>query len=807
MVEQQLKHNDCGIAAVRIVYNIFQIPVSRDFIEERLHLTEAGASLHDIKDFFDKQEFSTEFRLLDPNTLKHDLARLKPLLPCILPVQSHQGQHFVVVSSVGKKKIQVLDPATSQRYSWTWSELAAKAHTGTANYDLVSSRALFRQVIGDELALYSIDPQRLEGQDDADVLNKLTYFSYLKEHFGFSGRQAEQAFLEDLLFNQKLSVVPDQFRTLRFSRDKLRITAPVVLSIKPPATPVTTPSAPQRPLSAYRKLINEMKGYHRLWFIYIFTAVAAASIGQVTIFSSQILIDKILPGGKLSLLFLFALGYVVFKLVDLCLSLYKSFLAIRLANVFDHYFLTSFVEKLNSFSIRYIHTFSRGDLTERVKDSLKLKTFFIRFFTHFLIDGFITLYSLAILFVLSWKVALVVSGILVLFVVWFKIITPYIRENEQRRFVEKSSLFSSLFENIDGLQVIKSFRLEALFTQRLAPKINSILQIQRRSRYVSVVNSAVTTLLIIGATVSIMVMLSRSAILHDAITTGQIITFIALSRQIFSSISSLLDENLDLQENEIILNRYFAFSKPDGQQQQAAPKSHNLIRLSSLEQIEFKGIGFHYIPQKPVLDDLNIIIRRGDKLRMEGTNGAGKSTFCKVLSLLYAPDKGDILINGEKHQFFHPETLRKRILLVSNEDILFNDTLAYNITFSHQASAKKILSLAKDIGLYDFIAEKPEGLDYIINEQGGNLSTGQRKKILIMRALLSDAELIIMDETLSGIDRESKERIESYINNLTDRSFIIISHEPVSGIDFTQTLRMQNGRIEQVKYQGLDVIE
>ncbi len=98
---------------------------------------------------------------------------------------------------------------------------------------------------------------------------------------------------------------------------------------------------------------------------------------------------------------------------------------------------------------------------------------------------------------------------------------------------------------------------------------------------------------------------------------------------------------------------------------------------------------------------------------------------------------------------------------MSNEDILFNDTIGYNITFNHNADTREILSLAKDIGLYEFIADKEEGLDYIINEQGRNLSTGQRKKILLMRALFSDAEIIILDETLSGIDVKSKEHCQS----------------------------------------------
>ena len=105
--------------------------------------------------------------------------------------------------------------------------------------------------------------------------------------------------------------------------------------------------------------------------------------------------------------------------------------------------------------------------------------------------------------------------------------------------------------------------------------------------------------------------------------------------------------------------------------------------------------------------------------------------------------------------------------------------------------------------MYEFISEKAEGLDFIVNEQGKNLSTGQRKKVLMMRALLSGADLLILDETLSGIDQESKERIENYLNGLTDRSFIIISHEPLSHLKFSKTLKMNNGSIEQLQLHGV----
>ena len=803
IIEQQLKHNDCGISAAKIIYNIHNIAVNREFIVENVFLNEQGSSIHDLKVFFDNQQFSTSFNLLDTNTLKSNPSGLADKLPCILPVKSKQGLHYVVIKSIYRNKFQVIDPAVGQLYNWSFSELLNLAYTATANYDYVSNSQLFQEIINEELSAYNIDPAIVEETDKVEVINKLTYFTYLKENFGFKNTEAEGDFLKDILFNQQINTLPKQFRTLKLNNDKLKITAPVVLTIKK-TEEVRLPVAADplaKPINPYRRLVSEMKAYHKLWGIYIFSAIFAAFIGQLTIFSSQILIDDILPNYNLNLLIVFAIGLGIFRIFVLVLSLYKSFISIHLANIFDNFFLSSFTEKLNSFSIRYIHSFSKGDLSERVKDSLKLKSFFISFFTNILIDSFVAVYSLIILLIISWKITMIVVAILGIFVFWLKLVTPYIRENEKRRFLEKSNMFSSIFENIEGLQVIKSFSLEGKFMQRLAPKIKSILNLQRKMKYVSLINSGVIEFIIVIGSILIMVFLSEKSILDKTITIGQIITFIALSRQVFSSVSSILDVNLDLQENSIILERYFDFG--NDQQNNITPGIHKKIKSFTLEKVEFRNVSFHYIPQRPVFTNLNFVINKGEKIQLDGSNGAGKSTFCKVLSLLYTPDGGEILINNDKYHFYSTAMLRKSILLVSNEDVLFNDTLGFNISFDYNTNPSKVLSLAREIGFYDFIAEKPEGLDYIINEQGRNLSTGQRKKILMMRALLSDAEIIILDETLSGIDKASKEKIELFINSQTDRSFIVISHEPLNYLKFSKTLIMQNGIAEQLQYQGV----
>lgn len=800
-IEQQLKHNDCGLTAVKIICNLHKIKLSRDYIEDNIHLEEKGSSLHDIKKFFDEHQFTTKYNFLDLNTLRFNSNKLKELTPCILPVRHKQGLHYVVIKGIYKNKIQVLDPSRGQCYKWSFSELMKQAHIASQNFEGINNREALDQMISDELALYGLTSEELFDQDQAMIINKLTYFTYIKEYYGFSSEYAEKEFLKDLIFNLQLNALPEQFKALKFSRDKLTMKAPVVLTVNSRTeTVVTTPKAKEeeKPVHPYRRLFNELKQYHNLWSIFVVSALIVALLGQVTVFTSQILIDNVLPNFDNNLLILFALGMAVFRVFHLAVSSYKSFIAIHLSNILDSYFLSSFIGKLNTFSIRYIQSFSKGDLSERIKDSLRLKTFFMRFLTPILIDSFVTAYSLCVLFIIDWKVTLIVLSVLLVFVVRFKIMTPYVRENEKRRFLEKSNLFSAIFENIDGLQVIKSFRLENTFKQRLAPKVISILNLQKRIQYIGLINSGVMGFVMIVANTLLIIFLSQHVITSHSISFGQLITFLALSRQIFSSVSNILEENLDIQENLVILTRYFDFGKNE------IPEStvgRGNIKDFQINTIEFKSVCFHYSPRKPVISNLNVVINKGDRIHLKGSNGAGKSTFCKVLSLLYSPDAGEILVNNERLLFYNQASLRKKVLLVSNEDILFNDTVGYNITFDHDPDTERVLSLARHIGLHDFISGNEYGLDHIINEQGRNLSTGQRKKILLMRALLSDAEIIILDETLSGIDVKSRERIEDFINKEADRSFIIISHEPLSNINFSKTLILKDGNVEQLQYE------
>ena len=796
--DQQLKYNDCGISVIKSICNYYHVPIDRDYIAANVPLDANGAWLHDIKAFLEQHNFKAEYNFLDLNSLKFNNEKVEAFLPCILPVKNTRGLHYVVIYGIEGKKFLVLDPAEANSTKWTIAAFMQHAYTNTAYYDKVSSKEVLQQLIKDELSIYNLQFNDIAQQDETIAANKLTYFSYLKENYGFASKEAEVNFLKDLLYNLQLNSVPNEFKSLKTEDDKLTIKTPVVLTVKKINSKALnqqfTPKKERENKNAYVQLFCEMKQYKKLWYIYIFAALFAAFITQMLVFSNQILIDNILPGYDTSLIVLFAAGLGLFKLFELTIRMYKSFISIQLSNIFDSHFLTSFVRKLNSYPIRYIHAFNRGDLTERMKDSLTVKTFFTRFFTSVLTDSIISVWSLIILFIINWQISLIILAIMIVFIIWFKVITPRIRDNEKQRFMQKSGLFSNVLENIDGLQVIKSFNLEYLFQQRIQPAIAGMMKVQKKVRYISLLNSSVIDFLIIIASILIVVFLSDSSVKDQSVSVGQIITFITLSGRIFSSLVSIMDENLDLQENEIILKRYLDFDATKAiVESEASLIQEDKIKKFRLQSVQFKNVCFEYVPQKPVLRNFNLRIESGEKIRLEGSNGAGKSTFCKILSMLYTPTAGNIYINNEKAVFYNQAALRKKILLISNDDILFNDTLAFNIKFNKSTDVETILKLSKQIGFHDFISRNAEGFDYLITEGGRNLSTGQRKKILLLRALLSDAELIIIDEVLSGIDKESKEKIEAFINADEKRVFIIISHEQIDNIHFDKTISLQNG--------------
>ena len=603
IIDQQLTQNDCGISAVKTCYNFFNVSISREYIKEKIYLDENGASFKELSNFFNNHGLSSEFKLVEFEDEVENIAYLQNLTPFILAIRKKNELHYIIITEIKKNKLKVLDPTKSSFYYSTFQSLRNEIYYSKNYIELTEIEDKLFYLTNKELKKYGVSVNDIIIHESiTSVYNKSIYFSYIKENFGFKSFEAEKMFLNDLLFNQDAPSIPNQFKSLKLKKDLVQIKAPLILSVKKNENNDTEiPENVEQ--NIYLKLLKSLGSNKRLWYIYIFSALFAATTTQLTVFINQILIDNVLPSFQMNILIVFAIGVGLFKLLDLIINQYKNFVGIHLGNLLDKYFLSVFDSKLNDFYIAYTQSYRRGDLTERLSDSLRLKRFFVQFFTQILVDSSVAVYSLIILFIINWKLSLIVACVLVLFYFWFKIITPYLKSNERIRFQKKADLFSKMIEKIDGLQVIKSFKLENLISNNVITSIDKLIRIQTKVGYISLLNKTIVSIITLIASLLIIIFLAKESILHQTISLGQIITFILLSGRVFYSLSNLLKENLSLQEHEVILRRFFDFNEPSNN------KNQNQGGITDFEISGiFKNIEFGYNPDKIIIKDLNLHI-------------------------------------------------------------------------------------------------------------------------------------------------------------------------------------------------------
>lgn len=795
-IDQQLRRNDCGISAIKTVCNLLQVDMPRSYIAEEVFLDEEGVALRHIQLFFQQHDFATSYKLLDVNSLQESDPELRAQLPAITPVKSTGGLHYVVIENMIGNRLYVLDPKDAKRYKWSIAEFKKRAYFSTSLLEYADLEEVLQVRIREELRHRNIpftkQPDRAEL---IQIFNKLTYFGYIEDNYGFQNAEKGRAFLQDLLFNQELTHLPYHFESLNYQKDQIQVRAPILLSVQ--RTEVTRSLTVVETGNLYWRLYKSIGDARTLWLIFLTTAIFVALVGYLAVFIDQVLIDHIIPTYQIDTLYLFAMGVGVFYLIDNAFYIYRKFVKIHLSNTLNRYFLTVFDDKLNHFSMRYLQSYRRGDLTERLSDSRRLKSFFVSYFSSLLVNTGIAFFSLIFLVLMSWKLSLIVITVVFIFVGLYFVLTPMIENLERQRYAVKADFFSRFIEKIDGIQVIRSMALEHYSSRMIRNGIENLIEISTRSQYLSLINFIVTSLLISFAKLLILVLAARQMILFNEFTLGMIITFVALSSKIFGAFESLLERNLQLQEFKVILQRFFDF-----QEKETATDSQfanaKLIRKFTFKTLTADNISFEYNAENQVLKNVNLELEQGQKIWIKGKNGSGKSTFCKIISRLYEPSKGNILINNLHPSMYEATRLREKIVFVSGEDLIFNDTLLFNISCGKEIDLERLVEYCKVLNFYNFVQSKTDQFNYMIHENGRNLSTGQRRKVLLLRALLSGAEVILLDEIFNGMDVKSKERAEFLIDFIKDKTFIIVSHLPAERIRFDSQFELRKGMIRQI---------
>jgi len=407
-------------------------------------------------------------------------------------------------------------------------------------------------------------------------------------------------------------------------------------------------------------------------------------------------------------------------------------------------------------------------------------------------DVFTAIGLVGVVFYRDWFLALVAILVFPLAVYPFVRFSRTLRKISKRTLETMAYISTFLQETIVGHRIVKAFNMEAYENRRFRDANERYFKyLMKRVKIRALSNPIMEWLAYIG--IGAFIWVGGYRVISGAMTVGDFFSFMAAMALLYDPMRGMSKVNLVIQEGIVAARRVFEILdlKP---QVTDAPDAQVLTPFS--REIEYQDISFRYADEM-VLRDINFTTKRGEKVALVGSSGAGKTTLVNLLPRFYDVTEGTILIDGMDIRHATLPSLRDQIGVVSQQTLLFNDTVRNNIAYGRPDIAEaEVIKAGQMADAHDFILKLPQGYDTVIGEQGVILSGGQRQRISIARALLKNAPILILDEATSSLDTESEREVQAALDRLMEkRTVLVIAHRLSTVRNVDRILVLSEGRI------------
>ena len=434
-------------------------------------------------------------------------------------------------------------------------------------------------------------------------------------------------------------------------------------------------------------------------------------------------------------------------------------------------------ERIIHQSMAFFRSHSTGQLMSIILNDIEKIQLAVSFVLADLLKQSFTLIGLLfVIFVLDWRLALISCALIPLVIIPSSRLGRMIRRSTRSSQANLAELSQLLQETISGNRIVKAFRMERWELGRFRHAARRLLHINLR--YVRAQAATSPLMEVLGAfTIVFLLLYARDRILHQQLTTGMFVAFIYALFKTYEPVKRLSGINNSFQQAIGASAKVFELLEL----RDDVPEKPGAVALPPFSRsIMFENVSFSYggSGSSAVLKNIDLEVKAGEVVAIVGPSGAGKSTLVNLIPRFYDPTQGRILVDGVDLRDATLDSLRGQLSMVTQETILFNDTIRNNISYGRPlVSEEEVDRAARAAMAYDYIREMPAGYDTMIADRGERLSGGQRQRLAIARALLKNAPVLILDEATSELDSESERLVQKALANLmVGRTVIVIAH-------------------------------
>lgn len=549
------------------------------------------------------------------------------------------------------------------------------------------------------------------------------------------------------------------------------------------------------------ELVKLIKGQNKALINAILYSLIIVASGIAGSFVFQFVIDKLYmadestlsqPGEFLKHLSVVFIGLIFIYVIQAIFQYSRGCILAKISKSIDLELTIPYYKKIISMSISSINVRNTGDYISRYNDLSSIREAVSTSVLSLVLDTTLTIVSAVILYIINpimFLIALLIAALYAVIIFAFKNTLYKVNKNIMQ---QNALVHSFIKETVDGVETVKSTTSEAHFDNTFKGLFHNFAE---KIFYGNKIYSAKNTLLILIENIGYATILwaGFSFVSNNTLTLGTLLTFYSLLGFFISPIKNLAELQSMVQTAHVALERM----------QDVIDEENEMDNMETTGQVPFENgdlriedLYFSYGNSETILNGLTLNINQGQKVAIVGKNGCGKSTFAKILTALYQRDEGKIHIANRDINNIQIGSLRKNVAYISPDSYIFTDSIFANIQMGNdQVTKQHVIDVCAKCKLESFISKLPFGYDTCLEDNGRNLSSGQKQKLLIARALAHNAKILIVDETTSTLDTITETEIINVLSSFETTTVIYITHRVNVAKKCQKIFVMKDGKI------------